>query len=110
MFNVPESDWKVLRDLKQELLDAASEEVFKQILALCDTREGRQYKVLRELHKLIGAEERRLAVMFEEMRPATALVKIMNLCKAGLIDEARFERFSAETQERVILLLHERRR
>jgi hypothetical protein len=109
MFQIPEGDWRVLRDLKQELLDTASDEVLQRADAILAARQGRPYEALLELRSLLDAEDRRLAVLFDDMRPTTAMVRIINLCKLGLFKEEHFARLSPATRDRIIALLEERR-
>lgn len=109
MFQIPEGDWRVLRDLRQELLDTASEAVLQRVEAIVTERRSEPRQALLELRSLLDSEERRLAVLFDEMRPNTAMVRIISLCKLGVFKEEHFARLSPATRDRIISLLEERR-
>ncbi len=98
MITIPERDWKIIRDLKQELLNVACEQIFQRIEKLSADRSGLQHKTYLELYKLIQKEDDKIAKMFDDLKRSNAFFKIAALRHYGVLTDAQMELFTAETR------------
>ena len=76
MNSFPERDWKMLRGMKDEMLNTACERIFRKIQALIDGRAGRTHEAYRELWKLLDAEDEKIAIMFDDLSGAMVFANL----------------------------------
>ncbi|MBU1618499.1 MAG: hypothetical protein KJ556_06405 [Gammaproteobacteria bacterium] len=98
MITIPERDWKIIRDLKQELLNVACEQIFQRVEKLSANRAGQQHKSYLELYKLIEKEDEKIAKMFNDLKRSNAFFKIAALRHYAVLTDAQMELFSEETR------------
>lgn len=98
MITIPERGWKRSRDLKDELLNVAREQIFQRIEKLSADRAGQQHKTYLELYKLIQKEDDKIAKMFDDLKRGNAFFKITAFRLYGVLTDAQMELFSEETQ------------
>lgn len=98
MVTIPERDWKIIRDLKQELLNVACEQIFQRVEKLSASREGQQHQSYLELYKLIQKEDDKIAKMFDDLKRGNAFFKVAALRQYGVLTDEQMELFSAETK------------
>lgn len=98
MITIFERDWKIIRDLKQELLNVACEQIFQRVEKLSANRAGQQHKSYLELYTLIEKEDKAIAEMFDGLSRNSALFKIAALKHNGVLTDAQMELFSEETR------------
>jgi hypothetical protein len=99
MKSIPESDWKILRAIKDESLNIACERIFAKIQDIIEVREGKEHKAYLRLWKLIEEEDRKISVMFDDLRLSTAIHKLAVWRRNGVISDEYFLRFSNDTQQ-----------
>lgn len=95
---MPERDWKRIRDLKDELLNVACEQIFQSIEKLSADRAGQQHKSYLELYNLIKKEDKAIADMFDGLSRNNAFFKIAAIKHNGVLTEEQMELFSEETR------------
>lgn len=98
MVTIPERDWKRIRDLKDELLNVACEQIFQRIEKVSAGRAGQQHKTYLELYKLIEKEDEKIAKMFDDLKRSNAFFKIAALRHYGVLTNAQMELFTEQTQ------------
>lgn len=98
MITIPERGWKIIRDLKQELLNVACEQIFQRVETLSANRAGQQHKSYLELYKLIEKEDEKIAKMFSDLKRSNAFFKIAALRHYAVLTDAQMELFTAETR------------
>ncbi|WP_127022213.1 hypothetical protein [Rheinheimera mangrovi] len=98
MKSIPERDWKRIRDLKDELLNVACEQIFQRVEKLSAERTGPQHKSYLELYTLIKQEDMAIADMFDGLSRNSAYFKIAALKHNGVLTDKQMELFSEETQ------------
>jgi len=101
MKNIPESDWKKMRALKADALNFACERILKKVEELTREREGKENETYLKLWKLMKQEDREIAIMFDEMKRSTSLLKLVAWKRNGVISDERFSEFSDETQQTI---------
>ncbi len=55
-----------------------------------------------KMWKMIQAQNKEVAIAFDDHRRSTAFLKILQIHRRGLFTEEEFARFSEETQKRVL--------
>ena len=84
MITIPERDWKIIRDLKQELLNVACEQIFQHIEKLSADRSGLQHKTYLELYKLIQKEDDKIAQRGQVLPRAPSNTKERKFVSLGI--------------------------
>ena len=105
MRNIPEKDWKVIRKLKDELLERFCEKTINRIKHIIDNQGNSSYKTYLDLWKTMNQEDKKLSSMFDDLKRSTAINKITVWKRNSLISEDEFNLFSSETKELVEKLL-----
>ena len=105
MDRIPEKDWKKLRSMQKELLDKACGVALSSIRSLIDEREGGNHKTFSNLWNVIKKEDKKIGLMFDDMKRSEAMLKIAFMFKSKIIDENILKEFCAETQKHVKNLL-----
>lgn len=104
MNTIPERDWKKLRGMKDALLDTACETIFRKVQAIIDGRAGRTHEAYLALWKLLDAEDKKIAIMFDDLKRSNAILKLAAWRQKGLLTEEELVRLSDETVDAVRLL------
>lgn len=99
--NIPEKDWKKLRSLKDSALNIACERIFEKIKKLMDSRGAESHKYYLKLWKMIKAEDREIALMFDDLKRSTAIYKLAMWKKNGILSNESFDQLSEKTRERI---------
>lgn len=108
MERIAERDWKTLRAMKDDVLNAACERILDKAQSVLDNREGRNYQAYLELFKLIEAEDREIALMFDNLKRSTAIQKLIAWRTRGLLADEDVAQFSDETRRILSFLLGDR--
>ena len=101
MSGIPERDWKQLRAMQGDILNAVCEGVFQKIEPLLANRDGRQHQAYLRLWKLLKPEDRKIAAMFDDLKRSTALEKLGLWRYYGVLTDELLARFSSETQQTI---------
>lgn len=109
MNGIPEKDWKLLRTLKDELLNSACEEIFKKVNSISKNRSKNQHKAYLELWDLIDKENDKIGEMFDDLKRSNAVMKLASLSIHGVLSVEQLSMFSKETQDVVKRLCEIRR-
>jgi hypothetical protein len=101
MENIPESDWKKLRSLKDDLLNIACDRILQKISALIAQQEGNAHETYLKLWDVMKEEDEDISAMFDDLKRSNAFFKLAHLRRNRVISDERFEEFSAETKHLV---------
>lgn len=101
MNHIPESDWKKLRAMKDDLLSAACERILEKAEAVIADKSKGSHSAYLALWELLRAEDDEISVMFDDLKRSTAILKLAAWKGNGLISDAALAQFSPETQEAV---------
>ena len=103
MRNIPESDWKKIRDMKNEILSISCNQIFEKVDNISIKREGKEHEAYLKLWKLINRENEEISIMFDDLKRSTAILKLASWKRNGLISDERMSEFTDETQQSVEL-------
>ncbi len=109
MDRIPEKDWKLLRSIKDDLLNSACEEIFKKVDSISKSRSNSQHSAYLELWDLIDKEDDKIGEMFNDLKRRNAVLKLVSLSIHGVLPAEQLSRFSKETQGAVNRLCEIRR-
>ncbi|HET6247320.1 MAG TPA: hypothetical protein VFE47_06415 [Tepidisphaeraceae bacterium] len=103
--NIAERDWKILRDLHDELIERSRElslEKVSRLLADSKKTSRERYVDIKELMK---EEDEDFAVAIDDLRRSTALLKLAAMVYRKLLSDEELSRFSPETRVAVDRLM-----
>ena len=103
--DIPERDWKLLRELHGILLDRYSKGVLEKSRALIDDPSVGPHERYLRLYKLIHSTDKELGRALNDMRRSTARRHIVAARTLGLLTDEEMRRFSEETQQAVEAML-----
>jgi len=104
MFDIPERDWKLLRQLKTVALERFCERVLNEAVRIAGTPKATQHERYLKLYKFVHEQDRAMAAAFDDHRRSTALPKIAHIHSLGLFTDEEFAQFSEETRNYALAL------
>ena len=105
MRKIPECDWKVLRSLKDQLLQENCDRILAKLKPIVENQENDSHKSYLKLWDTLRKEDEDLGLMFDDLKRSTALFKLSSWRKHKLLSDNDFEKFSKETQDIVDKIL-----
>lgn len=99
MADIPERDWKLLRELAPSALERFCNQVLRSAKQIADSPGVSSHERYLKLYRMIQKEDRALAEAFNDHRRSTALWKIAEIRSLGLFSEEEFSRFSEQTRQ-----------
>jgi len=104
MSDIPERDWKLLRELKPVALERLCERILRRAAEFVTAPGATNHQRYLKMWELIQEQNQEVAIAFDDHRRSTALLKILQIHRRGLFTEEEFARFSEETRKRVLAL------
>jgi len=110
MNSVPESDWRVFRDLHCVALERFCERILLDALSVTEDVNKTHHDRYRELFSLIKKRDKEIAFTFDDFRRSTAFFQIAMIRRLGLWTDEEYQRFSSETRDSIAyhVALHSR--
>lgn len=102
--SVPEKDWKLLRSVKDELLESACDRILIKLQSLIDKKNDNKHQIYLKIWKTLNHEDRKISEMFDDMKRSNAIFKIAALANYHLINAEILSQFSEKTQESVRII------
>jgi hypothetical protein len=99
MRTIPERDWKLLRSLKDRALNDACSRIFDAVEKIAKKMDGREHEAYLELWKLLKKQDDLIALMFNDFKRSTAVLKLAVWRQECLVSEGDFALFTEETRE-----------
>ena len=101
MDGIPEKDWKYLRSVQGELIEAFCERINTGALKiLADPRFSQHEKYLR-LYSYLMKKDKIVAECFNDWRRSTILYRLISLRRHHLLTDEQFSHLSVETQSKI---------
>ena len=97
---IPEKDWKIIRSMKDRVLDLACERILVKVSKTIKEEENAHARYL-ELWKVLESENEDIAIMFDDLKRSNAFIKLASWKSHGLIVDNDMKSLSKETQEKV---------
>lgn len=104
MESIPESDWKQLRAIKDDLLNIVCTRIFEKINKIINEQSGNEHKTYLKLWKILKEEDQEISVMFDDFKRSNAIHKLAAWKHNEVISDDLFSKLSNETQKRVLTL------
>ena len=99
MKQIPEKDWKVLRNLKDSLLQRFCSEVLIRLKPTIINPGPDSHQAYLQHWKLLRKEDEELSLLFDDFKRSTAVFKLAAWKSRGLLTDEDFNLFSLETKE-----------
>ncbi len=99
MRHIPESDWKKIRDMKNQVLSISCDKIFDQIDQISCKRKDKEHESYLELWKLLNKEDKKISIMFDDLKRSNAVMKLASWKHYGLISDEQMSEFTHETQQ-----------
>jgi len=100
---IPESDWKVFRDLRAMALNRLCAEILTDVQRQTDRPDKTAHEKYLALYKLIHQRDKDIACAFNDFRRSTALTQLGIIHSQGLFTAEELLRFSPMTRENLAL-------
>ena len=104
MNGVPETDWKYLRSVKGELLEALCKRINDEALRIITDPSFSQHDKFLHLFNHLGEKNEVIANCFDDWRRSNILSKLLLLREQQLLTDEHVSRLSAETQGSINLM------
>ena len=102
--DLPESDWKAFRKLREVALARFCERVLGEIGTIASTGATSYHDRYLKIYRLIDNRDEELASAFKDPRRSTAILQLAAINSYGLLSEKELLSFTPETREVVGLL------
>ena len=96
---IPETDWKLLRELHPIALERFCERVLAEIGGIVADERQRARERYAAVFKLVKRRDSELAVAFDDLRRTTAMLRLACIQSHGLWTDEELARFSSQTRE-----------
>ncbi len=92
--HLPERDWKTLRGLHPVALDRFCERILAEVGSIASDTSRSNHERYLAIFTLIERRNRQIEDAFDDMRRSMAVIRLLHMCKLGLVQEEEFARFS----------------
>ena len=97
--DIPESDWKVLRQIHPVALERYCQKVLKEIAQVAaDTTEGAHPRY-RKIYGLVQERDEMIRAVFSGLRRSTGIMQLIMMDAQGLVTEEEIGRFTQSTRD-----------
>ncbi|MFO8089966.1 MAG: hypothetical protein R6U13_09045 [Desulfatiglandaceae bacterium] len=101
MPDIREKDWKIVRSLKDAVLDRACQRILEKVSTIIATDDKSAHTRYLELWKTLKTEDKDIAFMFDNLRRSTALQQLARWKFNNLVTDEEMKSFSDGTLEKV---------
>jgi len=98
---IPETDWKIFKQLHQKLLQEYCAGVLKEIEALIYNQEGSAHERYLAVYKLLERRDRQMADAFDDYRRSTAVIQLGMMRRMKLLSDEDLQLLSEQTRFRI---------
>ena len=103
--SIPESDWKVFRELRTVALERFCERILAEMQRIAEDSGKSWHERYLTIYRLIDERNDELAAAFDDSRRSTAYAQLARMRYHELVADEEMTRFSDETQRTVALLV-----
>ena len=105
---IPESDWKVFRELREVALQRFCSRIFETLDRMRQNESGTYHERYIELYGWLHDRNGEMAEAFDDLRRSTMLLRLSVIDSLGLLEPEELERFTPGTREAVDSLTQNR--
>ena len=102
MRDIPESDWKLFRTVREAALDRYCAGVLEECAAIIADERATHHERYGRLYRLLKKRDRTLADTFDNPRRSVARMQLAQMDALGLVTDIELARFSEDTRETVM--------
>ncbi len=102
---IPESDWKVFRDLRNVALERFCERVLAKIGRLSSDSSKTFHTRYLDVYRFIDGRDADLGQAFNDPRRSRLIPQLAAICSHSLLESDELARFTPATRESVLALL-----
>ena len=99
MREIPERDWKIIRKLKDDILNLTCQRILDKATAIIGATDKTTHARYLEMYKMIHDEDRHIGDMFNNLRRSSAFFQVSLWKRYGLLSDEQFALFSEETRD-----------
>lgn len=107
MHNVPESDWKVFRELRQHAIERFCKGTLEQVQTILNDGSRSHHNRYLDVFRLLQSRDDELAHAFNDARRSRMLVQLVAIRAHGLLEPDELERFTQRTRAAIEALAKE---
>ncbi|MCX6980363.1 MAG: hypothetical protein NTV08_06375 [Verrucomicrobia bacterium] len=96
---IPESDWKLFRQLHPIALSRLCQQVLDDIAAIVADKKTIAHERYLKIYKLVQQRDQTIGELFNDLRRSTAIMRLLAICSHNLITEDEIGRFTQETRD-----------
>ncbi len=105
MPDIREKDWKIVRKLKDDVLDRACKRILLKVSEIIADEDKSAHERYLKLWKTLKTEDKDIAFMFDNLRRSTALQQLAHWKFNNLVTDEEMKAFSTETLEKINALM-----
>jgi hypothetical protein len=94
----PESDWKILRELKPLLLDRFCKRVLDELVKLAEATGESHHERYLNVDNRLHERDKELGIAFNDHRRSMALMRLAAIRSLGVLTDDELARFSPQTR------------
>ena len=104
-YTVPESDWKVFRELREVALQRFCERVLGELLPLTQDHSRSPHERYLAVFRLVRERDEQLANAFNDPARSRMILQLATIRTLGILSPSELERFTQETRSILELLV-----
>lgn len=98
---IPEADWRVLRDLKPVALERYCQQVLAEVEQIISRSTESHHDRYLKVYRLLKTRDKDLGYAFDDTRRSNSWIKLGAIHSRGLLTDEEFSRFTSETRESI---------
>jgi hypothetical protein len=96
--DVPESDWKVFRELQQHALERFCRRTLEEVQAILTKGSRSYHQRYLDVYRFLQTRDEELAHAFNNPRRSQMIIQLAAICGYGLVEPNELERFTERTR------------
>ena len=105
--HIPESDWKILRKLREKALERFCDRILREISAVSEDRSLSSHDRYLRIYRLIEKRDKELGLAFDGPRRSAAIGQLITMVRLEAVKSSELEQFSEGTQQTVGRIIKE---
>jgi len=101
MSGILEKDWKIIRAIKDEKLNAVCADILDEIDREIKNKEEKNHKAYLSIWNIVNTRDRDVADMFNDLKRSNAVYKLALWYKNGYLTDKELNQFSEETRSTI---------